>query len=104
MRFDVRLYVNLFVTNWICVPSISELFASVSWLEREVWDMHGIIFSGNGDLRRILTDYGFMGHPLRKSFPLTGYFEMKYDEMSRRVVSESLNFIQEFRVFSFTMP
>jgi NADH-quinone oxidoreductase subunit C len=86
------------------VPSAVGLFSSAGWWEREAWDLFGIYFSGNPDLRRILTDYGFDGHPLRKDFPLTGYVEMRYDEAEKRVVYEPVRLPQEFRSFDFLSP
>jgi NADH-quinone oxidoreductase subunit C len=86
------------------VPSAVELFSSAGWWEREAWDLFGIYFAGNPDLRRILTDYGFDGHPLRKDFPLTGYVEMRYDERQKRVVYEPVQLPQEFRSFDFLSP
>jgi NADH-quinone oxidoreductase subunit C len=86
------------------VPSATEFFSSAGWWEREAWDLFGIYFAGNSDLRRILTDYGFEGHPLRKDFPLTGYVELRYDEQQKRVVSEPVRLQQEFRSFDFLSP
>jgi NADH-quinone oxidoreductase subunit C len=86
------------------VASAVGLFSSAGWWEREAWDLFGIYFAGNPDLRRILTDYGFDGHPLRKDFPLTGYVEMRYDERQKRVVYEPVRLPQEFRSFEFLSP
>jgi len=86
------------------VPTVKEVFASAPWYEREVFDMYGIKFSGNNDMRRILTDYEFKGHPLRKDFPLTGYEEVRYDEKQQKVVYEPVKLMQEFREFDFEMP
>ena len=86
------------------VPSVVDLFSTAGWLEREAWDMYGVIFEGNPDLRRILTDYGFEGHPMRKDFPLTGYKEIAYDPEQRKVVYRPVNLTQEFRSFDFTSP
>jgi len=86
------------------VPSATALFSCAGWWEREAWDLFGIYFSDNPDLRRILTDYGFEGHPLRKDFPLTGYVELKYDEDQKRVVYEPVKLKQEFRSFDFLSP
>ena len=86
------------------LSSVSSVFKSASWLEREVWDLFGIFFSEHSDLRRILTDYGFQGFPLRKDFPLTGFVELKYDDEMKRVSYDSLELSQEFRFFDFQSP
>jgi len=86
------------------VPSITPVFSSAGWYEREAWDLYGILFADHPDLRRILTDYGFEGHPLRKDFPLTGYVELRYDEDQKRVVYEPVTLPQEFRNFDFMSP
>ena len=86
------------------VPSVVELFACANWYEREAYDIYGILFSGHPDLRRILTDYGFQGYPLRKDFPLTGYVEVRYDDQQKRVVYEPVRLPQEFRSFDFLSP
>lgn len=86
------------------VPSITGIWPVAGWLEREVYDMYGVIFSGNPDLRRILTDYGFKGHPQRKDFPLTGYVEMRYSEEAKRVIYEPVKLAQDFRTFDFMSP
>jgi len=86
------------------VPSVAGIFSSANWWEREAWDLFGIYFSDHPDLRRILSDYGFEGHPLRKDFPLTGYVELRYDDEQKRVVYEPVALNQEFRNFDFLSP
>jgi NADH-quinone oxidoreductase subunit C len=86
------------------VPSVSLLWPTATWFERETWDMYGVTFAGLADLRRLLTDYGFEGHPLRKDFPLTGYTEVRYDAEAGRVVSEKVKLTQDFRAFDFLSP
>ncbi len=114
-RFDVvyhflsmyqnhRIRVKIAVDEADMVPSVIEVHESANWFEREVFDMFGILFSNHPDLRRILTDYGFRGHPLRKDFPTTGYTEVRYDEEKKRVVYEPVSLVQEYRQFDFMSP
>jgi NADH-quinone oxidoreductase subunit C len=86
------------------VPSVTSVFPNADWFEREAWDMYGVFFSDHPDLRRLLTDYGFEGHPLRKDFPMSGYVEMRYDETQKRVVYEPVKLRQDFRSFDFLSP
>ncbi|MGB1539873.1 MAG: NADH-quinone oxidoreductase subunit C [Rickettsiales bacterium] len=104
VKWNRRVRVKLTVDEETAVPSVEPLFAAAGWYEREVWDMYGVFFSGNTDLRRILTDYGFDGHPQRKDFPLTGYVELRYDEEQKRVIYEPVTLQQEFRNFDFLSP
>ncbi len=99
-----RIRVKVLVGERDVVPSINASFPAANWFEREVFDMFGILFSGHPDLRRILTDYGFRGHPLRKDFPTTGYTEVRYDEAQKRVVYEPVKLVQEYRQFDFMSP
>ena len=114
-RFDVvyhflsmyqnqRIRLKLSVREDDMVPSLVDVHPSANWFEREVFDMFGILFSGHPDLRRILTDYGFRGYPLRKDFPTTGYTEVRYDEAQKRVVYEPVSLVQEYRQFDFMSP
>ena len=99
-----RIRVKAAVSESTPVPSIVQVFSAAGWYEREAWDLYGIYFSDHPDLRRILTDYGFEGHPLRKDFPLTGYVELRYDDERKRVVYEPVKLTQEFRNFDFMSP
>ena len=104
MSLNQRIRLKLETDEAHPVPSAVALFSSAGWWEREAWDLFGIYFADNPDLRRILTDYGFEGHPLRKDFPLTGYVEMRYDEDQKAVVYEPVRLQQEFRNFDFLSP
>ncbi len=99
-----RIRVKVSTDEATPVPSVSGVFSTAGWFEREAWDMYGIAFSDHPDLRRLLTDYGFEGHPMRKDFPLTGYVEVRYDEEQKRVVYEPVKLPQEFRSFDFSSP
>ena len=104
LKNHLRLRVKIFLNDNEIVPSISKLYKSACWYEREVWDMYGVSFSGNNDLRRILTDYGFEGYPLRKDFPLTGFVELRYDEAKKKVVYSKVKLTQDYRNFDFLSP
>jgi len=99
-----RVRVKVPADEATAVPSATGLYNAAGWFEREAWDLYGIFFAGNADLRRILTDYGFEGHPMRKDFPLTGYVELRYDEEQKRVVYEPVKLTQDFRTFDFLSP
>jgi len=103
-KHNHRIRLKLATDEATPVPSAVLLFSVANWFEREVWDLFGVFFSDHPDLRRILTDYGFEGHPLRKDFPLTGYVEVRYDEDQKRVVYEPVSLVQEFRTFDFASP
>jgi NADH-quinone oxidoreductase subunit C len=114
-RFDVvyhllspyknqRVRVKIEIGEDTPVPSVIEVFPAANWFEREAYDLYGILFTGHPDLRRILTDYGFSGHPLRKDFPLTGHVEVRYDDEQKRVVYEKVKLTQEFRPFDYLSP
>ena len=104
MSHNRRMRLKVGVNEDQPVPSVTEVYPSAGWWERETWDLYGIHFAGNPDLRRLLTDYGFDGHPLRKDFPLTGYVELRYDSEQKRVVYEPVKLTQEFRRFDFLSP
>lgn len=99
-----RIRVKAALRDGETAPSITRVFPAANWFEREVFDMFGILFTGHPDLRRILTDYGFRGYPLRKDFPTTGYTEVRYDEVTKRVVYEPVKLVQEYRQFDFMSP
>jgi NADH-quinone oxidoreductase subunit C len=104
LKYNRRIRIKVQTDEQTPVPSATGVFSSAGWYEREVWDMYGVTFDGNPDLRRILTDYGFDGHPQRKDFPLTGYVELRYDEESKRVVYEPVKLTQAYRSFDYLSP
>lgn len=104
LKLNNRITIKVAVNDKISIPTVSEVVSSAGWFEREVFDMYGIIFDNHPDLRRILTDYGFEGHPLRKDFPLTGYKEVRYDQNQKRVIYEPVKLAQEYRKFDFESP
>ena len=101
---NLRIVINIYIDEKIVVPSITKIFPSANWMEREIFDMYGISYKDHPDLRRILTDYGFEGHPLRKDFPLSGYTEVRYNEDRKKVISEPVKLDQEYRDFDFGSP
>jgi NADH-quinone oxidoreductase subunit C len=103
-RQNMRVRIKVEVGEDEAVPSACAVYPGADWFEREAWDLYGILFTGHPDLRRILTDYGFEGHPLRKDFPLTGFVEVRYDDSAKRVVYEPVELRQEFRSFDFLSP
>jgi NADH dehydrogenase (ubiquinone) Fe-S protein 3 len=104
IKFNSRLRVKVFLNESTSIFSSISLYVNANWWEREVWDMYGIYFQNHPDLRRILTDYGFEGYPLRKDFPLSGYVEVRYDAVKKRVSLEGLELSQEFRSFNYDTP
>lgn len=104
LRYGVRLFVKVSVNELQTLPSTTGRYKAANWMERERWDRFGVGIEGHPDLRRILTDYGFEGHPRRKDFPLTGYTEVRYDEKVKRVVSEGVELSQEFRAYEYGNP
>ena len=104
IKHNQRIRVKLATDEATPVPSATAVFSSAGWYEREAWDLYGIFFADHPDLRRLLTDYGFEGHPMRKDFPLTGYVELRYDDEQKRVVYEPVKMTQDFRNFDFMSP
>jgi NADH-quinone oxidoreductase subunit C len=104
LKYNLRLRVKVAASEDEPVPSVTGIYSVAGWFEREAWDLYGIYFSDHPDLRRILTDYGFEGHPLRKDFPLTGFVEVRYDIEQKRVIYEPVKLRQEFRTFDFQSP
>jgi NADH dehydrogenase (ubiquinone) Fe-S protein 3 len=104
LRYNSRIRVKTYTDELTPIDSVNEVFAAANWYEREIWDMFGVFFTNHPDLRRILTDYGFEGHPLRKDFPLSGYLEYRYDDELKRVVQEPVELAQEYRKFDLTAP
>ncbi|RIJ26263.1 NADH-quinone oxidoreductase subunit C [Henriciella barbarensis] len=104
MRLNQRIRIKISTNEGAAVPSLTGLHPSADWFEREAFDMYGIRFAGHPDMRRLLTDYGFEGYPLRKDFPLTGYTEVRYDDLEKRVVYEPVSLVQEYRNFDFLSP
>lgn len=103
-KHNIRMRVKVAADEATPVPSVCGVFSSAGWFEREVWDMYGVLFSGHPDLRRILTDYGFDGHPQRRDFPLTGFVELRYDDEQKRVVYEPVKLNQAYRNFDYLSP
>ncbi|MEJ0063682.1 MAG: NADH-quinone oxidoreductase subunit C [Alphaproteobacteria bacterium] len=101
---NLRIRIKLTASEATSVPSVTSVYSAAGWFERECWDLFGVVFTGHPDLRRILTDYGFDGHPMRKDFPLTGYTEVRYDNDQKRVVYEPVKLAQDFRNFDFMSP
>lgn len=104
LKYNLRVRVHITTNDTTPIPSCVSIYNTANWLEREIWDMYGIYFSDHPDLRRILSDYGFDGHPLRKDFPLTGYVQVRYDEGLQRVIYEPVDLQQNFRQFDFVSP
>lgn len=104
IRFNSRIRIQISITELQPIDSITTIYQAANWWEREAWDMFGIFFSNHPDLRRILTDYGFEGHPLRKDFPLSGFLEVFYNELKKRVVYEPIHLSQQYRLFEFNSP
>ncbi len=103
-RLNQRIRIKVMADETTPVPSLVDVFRGADWFERETYDLYGVLFTGHPDMRRILTDYGFEGHPLRKDFPLTGFVEVRYDDEQKRVVYDKVRLAQEFRTFDFLSP
>lgn len=104
VHFNCRIFITVYTKELDSIHSAVAVYRSAEWLEREVWDLFGIPFHNHPDLRRILTDYGFKGHPLRKDFPLSGYIEVFYDDTKKRIIYAPVSFAQEYRIFTFRNP
>jgi NADH-quinone oxidoreductase subunit C len=104
LKHNLRIRLKVTTDEETPVPSVTPIYSAAGWFERETWDLYGVYFADHPDLRRLLTDYGFEGHPMRKDFPLTGYVELRYDETQKRVVYEPVRLKQEFRSFDFLSP
>jgi len=104
LGFNSRLRLKIFVNEITPILSITPIFINANWYEREIWDLYGVYFNKHPDLRRLLTDYGFEGHPMRKDFPCFGFIELRYDDNKKRIIVESLDLAQDFRVFRFQTP
>ena len=104
VRYNIRLRIKTFTHELFGIDSCDQLYFTAGWYECEIWDMYGVFFRNHSNLKRILTDYGFEGHPLRKDFPLSGFVEMKYNETEKRVINESIELCQEYRTFKFLSP
>lgn len=104
LRRNWRMRIKVRTDEKTSVPTVTSVYSAAGWFERECWDLYGVAFDGHPDLRRILTDYGFEGHPLRKDFPLTGFVEVRYDDEQRRVVYEPVKLMQDYRSFDFLSP
>lgn len=104
VRYNTRLKIKIYTYELASVFSATNIFSAAGWFEAEIWDMFGVFFKNHANLKRILTDYGFQGYPLRKDFPLSGFIEMRYNETQKRVISESIELSQEYRTFNFLSP
>jgi NADH/F420H2 dehydrogenase subunit C len=104
IRYNSRIRIKIFTHELLSVDSCDKLFSAANWYECEIWDLFGVFFKNHSNLKRVLTDYGFEGYPLRKDFPLSGFIEMRYNETKKRVVSESIELSQEYRSFKFLSP
>jgi len=104
LKFNKRSNIKIFINEITSVDSCMEIYENANWWEREIWDMYGVYFINHLDLRRILTDYGFEGHPLRKDFPLSGFLELRFDNIQKSVIIQPIELTQEYRLFQYEMP